>query len=251
MQWEDDGIVLASRRHGESALIVHLLTRGHGRHAGLVRGGQGPKLRAVHEIGNRVRAQWNARLAEHLGTLVCELVRGHAAALIDDPARLACLSAAVALAEAALPEREPHLRAFEGLAALLAALDADRGWAVGYVEWEMLLLAELGFGLDLSRCASTGRTEDLVYVSPRSGQAVSAAAGEPYRDKLLRLPRFLGAPVEDAVPEPEDVLAGVTLTGHFLDSRVFVPHDRAMPPARARFVDLLGRMAKIARAQNS
>jgi DNA repair protein RecO (recombination protein O) len=122
---------------------------------------------------------------------------------------------------------------------------------VGYVEWEMLLLAELGFGLDLSRCASTGRTEDLVYVSPRSGQAVSAAAGEPYRDKLLRLPRFLGAPVEDAVPEPEDVLAGVTLTGHFLDSRVFVPHDRAMPPARARFVDLLGRMAKIARAQNS
>src|SRR6185312_7173859 len=175
MEWEDDGIVLATRRYGEGALVVQLLTRGHGRHAGLVRGGQGRKLRTVYQTGNHVSAVWKARLAEHLGTLSGELRHGHAARVLDDPARLACLSAAAALAEAAIPEREPHARAFEGLCALLQALDEDHGWAVGYVEWEMLLLAELGFGLDLSRCAATGEKADLVYVSPRSGQAVSAA----------------------------------------------------------------------------
>jgi DNA repair protein RecO (recombination protein O) len=249
MEWEDEGIVLSARRHGESALIVHLLTGGHGRHAGLVRGGQGRKLRGVYQPGNRVAVRWTARLAEHLGTMTGELLRGHAARAIDDPARLACLSAAIALAESALSDREPHPRAFAGLSALLQALDADRGWAVGYVEWEMLLLAELGFGLDLSRCAATGGTADLVYVSPRSGQAVSAEAGAPYREKLLALPRFLAAPGEDATPQ--DVIAGAALTGHFLDARVFAPHGRALPPARARFVDLLERMARIARAQNS
>jgi DNA repair protein RecO (recombination protein O) len=251
MQWEDEGIVLAARRYGEGALIVHLLTREHGRHAGLVRGGQGRKQRAVYQLGNRIAAQWKARLAEHLGLYGGELLRGHAARVIDDPARLACLSAAVALAEAGLPEREPHPRAFAGLAALLESLDADRGWAVGYVEWEMLLLAELGFGLDLSRCAATGISADLVYVSPRSGQAVSAEAGGPYRDKLLPLPRFLLVPAAEVAPRPEEVLDGVALTGYFLDARVFAPHDRAMPPARARFIDLLERMARISREQNS
>jgi DNA repair protein RecO (recombination protein O) len=250
MQWEDEGIVLAARRHGEGALIVHLLTREHGRHAGLVRGGQGRKLSTVYQIGNRVSAQWKARLAEHLGLLSGELLRGHAARVIDDPARLACLSAAVALAEASLAEREPHPRAFAGLSALLDSLDADRGWAVGYVEWEMLLLAELGFGLDLTRCAATGSTADLVYVSPKSGHAVSAAAGAPYREKLLRLPRFLLAPAPETAPAPDDVLDGVALTGYFLEARVFQPQDRAIPPARARFVDLLQRLATMARAQN-
>ena len=250
MQWEDEGVVLAARRHGEAGLIVQLLTREHGRHAGLVHGGQGRKLRTVFQIGNRVAAVWSARLAEHLGTFTAELQHSHAARVIDDAARLACLSAAAALAEAALPEREPHPRAFAGLAALLESLDADRGWAVGYVEWEMLLLAELGFGLDLSRCAATGGTADLVYVSPRSGQAVSAAAGEPYRDKLLKLPRFLLAPAESP-PSPQEALDGLALTGYFLDARVFVPHDRDMPPARARFVDLLERMARISREPES
>lgn len=251
MEWEDDGIVLATRRYGEGALIVQLLTRGHGRHAGLVRGGQGRKLRTVYQIGNHVSAVWKARLAEHLGTLSGELRHGHAARVLEDPARLACLAAAAALAEAALPEREPHARAFEGLCALLDALDEDRGWAVGYVEWEMLLLAELGFGLDLSRCAATGERADLVYVSPRSGQAVSAAAGEPYRDKLLPLPRFLLAPQGERAPSPAEVFDGVTLTGYFLDARVFGPAGCDLPQARARFVDLLERMATMARARDS
>lgn len=249
MQWEDEGIVLATRRHGEGAFIVHLLTRGHGRHAGLVRGGQGRELRTVYQIGNRVAAVWRARLAEHLGTLGGELLHAHAARFMDDAARLACLAAAAGLADAALPEREPHPQAFAGLSALLESLDADHGWAVGYVEWEMMLLAELGFGLDLSRCAATGGTADLVYVSPRSGQAVSAAAGEPYRDKLLRLPHFLLVRAEQNTPSPQDVLDGIALTEHFLERRVFEPHGRKMPPARTRFVDVLRRMAKISREQ--
>jgi DNA repair protein RecO (recombination protein O) len=251
MQWENEGIVLGARRHGESGLIVQLLTRSRGRHAGLVRGGQGRKLRAVFETGNRIAATWKARLAEHLGAMTGELLASHAARIIEDPARLACLAAATSLAEAALPEREPHPRAFDGLETLLGALDADHGWAVGYVEWELILLAELGFGLDLSRCTATGETADLVYVSPKSGHAVSAKAGEPYRDKLLRLPAFLLPGVGAAPPSPPEALDGLRLTGYFLDHRVFAPHGREMPPARARFVDVLERMATISREQNS
>jgi DNA repair protein RecO (recombination protein O) len=251
MQWEDEGIVLAARRHGEGGLVVQLLTRGHGRHAGLVRGGQGPKLRTVYQIGNRVGIAWKARLAEHLGAVTGELLRGHAARFMDDAARLACLAAAAALAGAALPEREPHPRVYEGFCTLLDALDADHGWAVGYAEWELILLAELGFGLDLARCAATGETEQLTYVSPKSGQAVSASAGEPYRDKLLRLPRFL-LPGGEIVPPPaQDVIDGLALTGFFLDRRVFAPHGRKMPAARSRFVDVLERVATISRGQKT
>lgn len=247
MQWEDEAIVLAARRHGESALVAQVLTRGHGRHAGLVRGGQRPKLRTVYQVGNRVGVTWKARLAEHLGALTGELLRGHAARFMDDAARLGCLAAAAAVTEAALPEREPHPRIYEGLSALLDALDADRGWAVGYVEWELMLLAELGFGLDLSRCAATGETGDLAYVSPKSGQAVSASAGAPYHDKLLRLPAFLLPGDVLVAPEPAAVLDGLMLTGFFLDHRVFAPHGRDMPAARSRFVDLLRRMTTISR----
>jgi DNA repair protein RecO (recombination protein O) len=245
MQWSDEGLVLAARRHGERALVVDLLTREHGRHAGLLRGGQSPRNRAQWQIGNRLLITWRARLAEHLGSLSGELVESHAARLLDDRARLAALAAAAALAVAALPEREPHPRAFSGLGALIAALDADERWAVAYVEWEMALLEELGFGLDLSHCVATGVTEDLVYVSPRSGQAVSAAAGAPYREKMLRLPPFLCRPGAGERPLPADVLDGAALTGFFLERRVFAPHGRKLPAARARYVDVLRRVLTI------
>lgn len=250
MQWDDEGIVLAGRRHGESGLVVQLFTRDHGRHAGLVRGGQGPKLRTVYQVGNELQVTWKARLAEQLGTFTGELVRGHAARAMDDPPRLACLVAVAAMAEAALPEREPHPVAYDGLKTLLDALDADRGWAVGYVEWEMMLLTELGFGIDLTRCAATGTTAGLAYVSPKSGQAVSESAGEPYRDRLLRLPRFL-LPGANVPATPQDVLDGVALTGFFLDRRVFESHGRKPPAARSRFVDQLERMANMSRGQIS
>ncbi len=247
MQWQDEAIVLAARRHGESGLIVQLLTRGHGRHAGLVRGGQGPKLRTVYQIGNRLAVTWKARLAEHLGGIVGELLRGHAARFMDDPGRLAGLAAAAAMAEATLPEREPHPRVYEGLLHLLDALDSDAGWAPGYVAWEVGLLGELGFGLDLSRCAATGETGDLIYVSPKSGQAVSSRAGEPYRDRLLPLPRFL-LPGSNVAPEPQEVLDGLTLTDYFFEHRVFAPHRQKAPAARSRFVDVLRRIATLSPA---
>jgi DNA repair protein RecO (recombination protein O) len=247
MQWRDEGVVLAAARHGERGLLVQLLTRSHGRHAGLVRGGQSPRTRAIYQVGNRLLVTWNARLAEHLGALSGELLDGHAARVMEDPARLACLAAAAAMAESALPEREPHPKAYEGLLTLLEALDRDTGWAVAYVEWELLLLAELGFGIDLSRCAATGVTAGLAYVSPRSGQAVSAAAGAPYRDRLLRLPPFL-LPGSNAPPEARGVLDGSELTGFFLERRVFQPHGRHLPAARSRFVDVLRRFATISGA---
>jgi DNA repair protein RecO (recombination protein O) len=238
MRWSDDAIVLSVRRHGESGLLVHCLTRAHGRHAGLVRGGQRPRARAQYQIGNRLLVTWSARLSEHLGTLTGELVEGRTATLIDAPARLGGLAAAAALADAALPEREPHRVLYERLDALADALQANLGWMPAYVRFELDLLTELGFGLDLARCAATGTTADLVYVSPNSGRAVSAAAGAPYRERLLRLPPFLAADAA-AAPAAGEIMDGLELTGFFLERRVFGPHGRALPAARSRFVALL------------
>jgi DNA repair protein RecO (recombination protein O) len=243
MQWDDEGIVLASRAHGERALVVQLLTREHGRHAGLLRGGQSPKTRAHWQIGNRLTVTWRARLAEHLGFITGEVMEAYAARLLDDPLRLAALASATALAASALPEREPHPRAYRLLLHLIEALGADDRWAIAYVEWEIALLEELGFGLDLSSCAATGATEDLVYVSPRSGQAVSEAAGAPYREKLLPLPGFLRR--VEARPEPQEVLDGLRLAGFFLEQRVFAPHQRKLPAARSRYVDALTKVLAI------
>ncbi len=155
MHWTDDGIVLSARPHGESSVVLQLLTRHRGRHAGLVRGGQGKRARGLYQPGNLVAANWSARLADHLGNYTCELMESHAARVLDEPARLAALSAAAAVSETALPEREPHPACFEGFLALLAALPGDH-WAEVYVRWELALLAELGFGLDLESCAARG-----------------------------------------------------------------------------------------------
>jgi len=250
MRWSDEGIVLSARRHGERGLIVHLLTRERGRHAGLVRGGQGPRKRMRFQTGNRLAVSWSARLSEHLGYLAGELLRGHAARFIDDRARLACLSAAAAVAEVTLPEREPHPRAYAGLNTLLEALDDDADYAALYVRWELDLLAELGYGLDLSHCAATGARDNLAYVSPRSGHAVSEAAAAPYRAKLLRLPRFLLL-AENQPPAADDILAGLALTGYFLEHRVLAPHERKIPAARARFVDVVKRSTADAQSRAS
>jgi DNA repair protein RecO (recombination protein O) len=239
MDWRDTGFVLTARRHGESAVIVELLTEAHGRHAGLVRGGQSPKRRALLQPGNLVAASWRGRLPEHLGAFEIELVRAHAAGLIDDPDRLAALSSAAALVALALPEHEPHGDVFLGLAGLIAALDSA-GWAASYVGWECALLAALGFGLDLSACAATGVNDDLAYVSPRSGRAVSRSAGRPYHDKLLPLPGFLWRETQAG---GADIVAGLDLTGHFLHHHLLEPQGRGLPEARARLVERLRRLA--------
>jgi len=240
MEWHDTGFVLAARRYGESGVIVELLTRDHGRHAGLVRGGQSPRLRAVLQAGNEVAAVWRGRLIEHLGTLTCETLRAHSAQILDDPDRLAALTAAAALVAAALPEREPHPDVFASFAALLAALDSATDWPVRYVGWERDLLAALGFGLNLTRCALTGATTDLAYVSPRTGRAVSREAGLPYRDKLLVLPNFLW---RDASADGGEIILGLGLTEHFLMHHVFLPQGRTLPAARRRLAERLRRQA--------
>ena len=239
MEWSDTGIVLSARRHGESAAVVSLLTEHHGRHAGLVQGARGRRGRGLYQPGNTLAARWQARLAEHLGRYTCELVRAQSSLLLDDPPRLAALAAVCALTEATLPERHPYPQVFEALGHLLDALEASERWAETVVRWELALLAELGFGLDLAACAATGAVEDLAYVSPRSGRAVSREAGAPYAEKLLPLPPFLARPEDEARASPADIVAGLRLTGWFLEKHVFGGQGGRMPPARERFIDRL------------
>jgi DNA repair protein RecO (recombination protein O) len=240
MDWRDTGFVLSGRRHGENGLIVELLTREHGRHAGLVRGGQSPRRRALFQPGNAVSATWRGRLSEHLGTFECELVEAHAARLLDDPDRLSALNAATALLGAALPEREAHPDLCAALGALLGVLDSAAEWRPAYVAWECGLLAGLGFGLDLGRCAVTGTNQDLAYVSPRSGRAVSRDTGAPYHDKLLPLPAFLW---RDSPAEPADIVAGLVLTRHFLLYHLFEPQGGRLPDARQQLQERMRRLA--------
>jgi DNA repair protein RecO (recombination protein O) len=240
MDWTDDGIVLSAKKHGETSAIVTLLTPGHGRHLGLVRGGTGKRARGLLQPGNLLKARWQARLAEHLGTYRCEMTKAFAAPLLKAPLKLAGLSAACAMTEGALPEREPHKPVFEGLLALIRGLgnkDWDQDWPSAYVKWELGLLAELGFGLDLSACAATGRNDQLAYVSPKTGRAMSLAAGEPYKGSLLALPEFLISP--GAAGPPEDVIRGLKLTGYFLEKNVFQHTQKGLPAARNRLTDRL------------
>ena len=235
MEWTDEAIVIGSRRHGESSSVVTALTRDHGRHAGLVRGGSGSRARGAIQAGNRLQVSWKARLAEQLGNFSWELQSPDGTRWLSDQRRLAAVVSACALIEAALPEREAHPAAFEALASLLTSL-ASEDWTSRYVRWELDLLAELGYGLDLSSCAATGSNDDLAFVSPRSGRAVSLSAGEPYRDRLLILPRFLSF---DQPADAAELRTGLALTGHFLERWVFATLGKGVPPARARLVAVL------------
>jgi DNA repair protein RecO (recombination protein O) len=235
MEWSDEGIVLSVRGHGEAAAIVSLLTLAHGRHAGLVRGGASRRMRGFLQVGNAVSANWRARLEEHLGSYTVEPLISRAA-LYDRPGPLGAMTAATALVEAALPERAPHPELYHLLNDLLDALDRP-GWAEAYIRWELRLLSDLGFGLDLGTCAATGSNDGLAYVSPKSGRAVSLSAGEPWRDKLLTLPRFLSP--EGGKADIEQLNAGLKLTGWFLQRHVFAHLDAHTPDARERLVGYL------------
>jgi DNA repair protein RecO (recombination protein O) len=237
MEFEDDGYVLAARPYGETGAIVDILTATHGRWAAHVAGGASRRLRPILQPGSRVRMSYRARVAEQLGAARLEGEGEGASALFDDPLALCALAAAAAVVAGALPEREPHPGAYHGFEALAGALAFPEIWPAVLVRFEMGLLRELGFGLDLSRCAVTGAMDDLVWVSPRTGRAVSAAAGAPYRDRLLALPPFLlSAQVRLA---PGDIGAGLALTGRFLRDFVFAALDRPLPPARGRLIERL------------
>jgi len=240
MEWTDRGIVLSARKHGETSLIVSLLTEHNGRHAGLVRGGAGRRSRGIFQPGNIVNAHWRARLAEHLGNYSCELLEANSAPLLDSPLELAALQSATTLLEISLPEREKHQNIFKGLVVVLEALGDPQIWPTVYIKWELGLLKDLGFGLDFRCCAATGKTDDLIYVSPKTGRAVSRQAGAPYKDIVLSLPQFLIKPeIECNMP---DLLDALKLSGYFLQQHAL--GGAALPPARQRLVDRVRRQIK-------
>ncbi len=237
MEWEDEAYVLAARLHGETGAIVDLLTERHGRFAAHVAGGASRKMKPFLQPGSKVIARYRARVSEQLGAASLEPMGQGISGLFDDGLALAGLAAAAALVAQALPEREPHPGAFHALEALIAALEHPSVWPAVYVRFEAGLLEDLGFGLDLSKCTVTGSVDDLIYVSPRTGRAVSRDAGEPYKDKLLALPPFMLS-AQGGLGEG-DVGDGLGLTGHFLESFVFGPLNRPLPPARVWLLDRL------------
>ena len=247
MEWQAPAVVLGVRPHGESGALISLLTEAHGRHAGLAKGGASRAQSPIWQTGNLVEARWVARLAEQLGAVSAEMVHPGAALAMDDPLALALLTAACALAETALPERQAHPRCFYGLVSLISRLPGGvKRVLPDYVRWEALLLEELGYGLDLAACALTGSNDDLVWVSPKTGRAVSAAAGEPWRDRLLPLPAFLLA--DDRAggnnpPGPRDWLDGLRMTGHFLGRHAYGQAQKPLPQARHMLLDRLATLA--------
>ena len=235
MEWCRDGIVVSTRRHGENGVIIGILTREQGRWLGLVRYGRSRKMRPILQPGNLVTATWRARLEDHLGNFTIEPLQFKAAALIEYPFKLAGLTTLTALVQL-LPEREAHPPVYEGFELVLNALGDDDMWPALAIRWELGLLDELGFGLDLSKCAATGEHENLIYVSPKSGRAVSAQAGEPYKDKLFKLPEFLAGRFTTNISD-DDLLEGFRLTGYFLHRHLFEPRGLQAPEQRQWIVD--------------
>lgn len=239
MDWQDDGFILGARRHGESSLILEVMTREHGRHLGLVKGGRSPRLAPMLQPGNAVVVRWRARLEEHLGFFSVEATQLRAAELMTRPLSLHGLNLLAGLLRFAA-EREPHESLFALADGILDELADGRTADAVLVRFELALLAASGFGLDLTSCAATGQVEDLAWVSPRSSRAVSRAAGLPYANKLLPLPAFLH--LDETGREPpvaDEILAGFALTGFFLHRDLAAPRNLVLPAARDAYLALL------------
>lgn len=237
MQWRDEGALLSARQHGETSVIVEVFTAQHGRHLGVVKGGISRKIAPVLQIGTQLDVTWRARLDEHIGTFTVEPLHSRMAAVMADRLALAALSSIAALLSFALPEREPHPTLYTLTQNLLDALGESETWPAQYMAWEVALLEELGFGLDLTRCAVTEVVEDLIYVSPKSGCAVSREGAGVWADRLLPMPHLSTHDATDT-----EVVEGLRTTGHFL-AKWLAPAlgDRPLPTSRARFVELLQR----------
>lgn len=241
MEWRDEGALLSVRRHGESAAIIEVFTAAHGRHAGVVRGGTSRRIAPILQPGAQLDVTWRARLDEHIGAFTVEPLRSRAADLMSDRLSLAGLNAVTALLTFALPEREAHPRLYARTIALLDMIGTTEVWPLAYLRWELALLEEMGFGLDLERCAATGRTDDLVYVSPRTGRAVSRGAAGDWADRLLPLSPALTGTGGYVVSE---VLSGLETTGHFLTAKLApAMGNRPVPEARQRLIEALARAA--------
>ncbi len=237
IEWRDEGVVLAVRPHGENAAIVELFTGAHGRHAGVVRGGTGRRMRPILQPGSLLAAEWRARLDDHIGAFTLELVRT-SSALLSDRAALSGLNAVIGLLLLSLPERDPHPELYARTLALLTRLGSN-GWLADYLRWELRLLEDLGYGLDLASCAVTGSSEDLAFVSPRTGRAVSRQAAAEWADRLLPLPPAF---LSESTAEAGEVLYGLTTTGHFLTLLSAEIGNRPLPPARERLVREIARL---------
>ncbi len=240
MEWRDQGTVLSVRKHGETSVIVEMFTEAHGRHAGVVRGGISRKMSPHLQPGTQLTVTWKARLEDHLGSFTFEPLKSRAAATLNDPLALAGLGAMTAMLSAVLPEREPHDYLYAESDALFDRLGTDRLWPLSYLHWEVSLLEELGFGLDLSACAVTGSPDDLIYVSPKTGRAVSRQGAGEWADRLLPLPQCL---LGQSSLDYREVSEGLRTTGHFLAKIAAELADKPLPAARDRFLDRLMKKA--------
>lgn len=241
MQFTDEAMVLSASKYGENSGIACILTQNHGIYKGLVRGITGARQRGLYQPGNMIEATWRARLAEHLGNLTAGLIHASGMAVMDNPIKLAALSSLCSTLEVTLQERDPAPEIYKSFKSFIAQLSSDSyEWQKSYILLELELLAQLGFGLDLGSCAATGTSEDLIYVSPKSGRAVCRDAGKPYCDKLLKLPAFLIHHVhmgEKTLVSQID--EGMHLCSYFLNKYFFAPHNISQPHARARFTTML------------
>ncbi len=239
MDWREEGLLLAVRKHGETSAIIEVFTESHGRHAGVVRGGTSRKIAPILQPGAQLDLTWRARLEEHLGAFTVEPIRSRAAQMMADRETLAALNAATSLLAFALPEREAHPALYARTQALFDMIGEGDFWPLAYLRWELALLEDLGFGLDLSSCAATGATGGLAYVSPRTGRAVSEAGAGEYKDRLLPLsPALIG----QGDGSMDEVLSGLKTTGHFLTHHLAPSFGNNPPPAaRQRLVDALAR----------
>jgi DNA repair protein RecO (recombination protein O) len=239
MEWRDQGILLSSRRHGETSAIIEVFTPSQGRHAGIVRGGTSRKIAPILQPGAQLDLTWRARLEDHIGAFTVEPVRSRAAVAMGGRLALAGLNAVTGLVSFCLPEREAHLPLYARTEALLDLLGQDDVWPLAYLRWELSLLSELGYGLDLSECAVTGATEGLVYVSPKSGRAVSRAGAGEWANRLLPLPDVLLG-LGDA--DNAEIAQGFKTTGHFLEAHLAADlGSKPLPEARARYIEAFNR----------
>jgi len=241
IEWRDEGALLKVRKHGENSAIIEVLTPSHGKAAGIVRGGTSRKIAPILQPGAQLDVTWKARLEDHLGSFTIEPVRSRAAQVMQDRLALAGLNAVTGILSFVLPDREPHLPLYQRTIQLLDLLGQNDVWPLAYLQWEVALLEELGFALDLSACAVSGTNDDLFYVSPRTGRAVSRLAAGEWADKLLPLPHVL---LGKGNADVEQILIALKTTGHFLHNHLVKSlGDRALPEARQRLIDTLGRMA--------
>ena len=243
MEWRDEGILISTRQHGEGSAIIEVFTRDHGRHGGLVRGGSSRRMAPLLQPGAQINVEWRARLEEHLGSYTVHPIRSRAGDILADRGALAALSSMASLIALALPEREAHTWLYNRTIALADALGTLPSWPALYVTWEKALIEEMGFGLDLSTCAATGNPDDLIYISPKSGRAVSREGGAEWADKLLPLPDFLKKDEATGAETQDDLRAGLRATGYFLANWMCPALGREkLPAARSRLETAFARL---------